>query len=56
MQLTFNEADFIMHCIELFAAGSTPDFLDQELKAVCLNSDQINDLFLRIQESKFANS
>jgi hypothetical protein len=56
MDLTFNEADFLMHCIELFAANSTSDFLDDELKTVCLTSDQITDLFLRIQEAKFIHN
>jgi hypothetical protein len=57
MKLSFDEVDFIMHCIELFAEGSasTANFMDCENKEVCMNSAQINDLYLRLQEYKFSN-
>jgi hypothetical protein len=59
MQLNFNQADFLMHCIELycvdFGAGTPPRFTDQEGKEVVLNHKQIEDLYLKIQELKFAN-
>jgi hypothetical protein len=56
MQLNFNEADFLMHCIELFVGQTNSSFMDCEMKEVMMDSTQINDLFLRIQESKFADS
>lgn len=56
MQFNFNEADFLMHCIELFVGHTDSSFMDCEMNEVMMDSTQINDLFLRIQESKFANS
>ena len=56
MELTFNEADFLMHCIDLFTEYQQTNFMDDEMKQVLLDSSQINDLFLRIQDSKFASS
>lgn len=53
MELNFNEADFLMHCIELFVGNSDANFMDDEMKEVMMDPTQINDLFLRIQESKF---
>jgi hypothetical protein len=55
MELTFNEADFLMHCIELFAGFSDASFMDGEMKEVMMNPKQINDLFLKIQDFKFNN-
>ena len=52
----FNEADVLMHCIELFVGQTNSSFMDCEMKEVMMDSTQINDLFLRIQESKFADS
>mgnify|MGYP007121457250 CR=1 FL=1 len=56
MELNFNEADFLMHCIELFVGNSDANFMDDEMKEVMLDPTQINDLFLRIQKSKFGES
>lgn len=56
MQLNFNEADFLMHCIELFVGHTDASFMDDEMKVVMMDPTQITDLFLRIQESKFVNS
>jgi len=56
MELTFNEADFLMHCIDLFTEYQQTNFMDDEMKQVLLDSSQINDLFLRIQDFKFASS
>jgi len=56
MQLNFNEADFLMHCIELFADYTDVSFMDTQMNEVVMDSSQINDLFLRIQEAKFAKS
>jgi hypothetical protein len=55
MELTFNEADFLMHCIELFAGYADANFMDDEMKQVLMDSSQINDLFLRIQDCKTAS-
>jgi len=59
MTFTFNEADFLMHCIELFSedtrSSTPPSFTDQEGKEVVLDSKQIENLYLRIQDLKFAN-
>ena len=56
MKLNFNEADFLMHCIELFVGYTDASFMDCEMKEVMMDSSQITDLFLRIQESKFGRS
>lgn len=56
MELNFNEADFLMHCIECFVAFEEVAFTDQERKEVVLNSQQITDLFLRIQSERNATS
>jgi hypothetical protein len=53
MQLNFNEADFLMHCIELFVGYTDASFMDDEMKEVMMSPIQINDLFLKIQEAKF---
>jgi len=58
MEFTFHEADFLMHCIELycvdFGAGTPSSFTDDEGKEVVLDHKQIEALYLRIQECKFA--
>ena len=56
MQLNFNEADFLMHCIELFVGHTDASFVDDEMKVVMMDPTQITNLFLRIQESKFERS
>ena len=56
MQLNFNEADFLMHCIELFVGHTNSSFVDDEMKEVMMDPAQITDLFLRIQPYKFQNS
>jgi hypothetical protein len=60
MQLNFNQADFLMHCIELFCvdfgAGTPPSFIDDEGNETLLDHKQIEDLYLKIQEFKFANN
>ena len=53
MELNFNEADFLMHCIELFVGHTDSIFMDDEMKEVMMDPNQINGLFLRIQEAKF---
>jgi hypothetical protein len=57
MQLTFNEADFIMHCIELYTNGDARfDFMDTEGKEVVLHTEQIEELFQKIQDLKSADN
>jgi len=54
MKLNFNEADFLMHCIELFVGyDADSSFMDCEKKQVMMDPTQINDLFFRIQKAKF---
>ena len=53
MELNFNEADFLMHCIELFVDHTDASFMDCEMEEVMMGPSQIKDLFLRLQESKF---
>jgi hypothetical protein len=43
-----------MHCIELFADGSkTVKFLNYDETEVLMDYEQMNNLYLRIQEEKF---
>lgn len=60
MDFTFHEVDFLLHCIELFCvdlgAGTPPSFTDNEGKEVVLDHKQIEALYLRIQERKFATN
>ena len=54
MKLNRNERDFLMHCIELFADGSeTVKFLNYDETEVLLDYEQMNNLYLRIQDGKF---
>ena len=61
MQLTNMEADFLMHCIDVWCnetpviAGRPLMFTTQEggEEKVLLTSDQIESLFLRIQGMRF---
>ena len=45
-----------MHCIELFVGHTDCSFVNDEMKEVMMDSAQITDLFLRIQQYKFENS
>jgi hypothetical protein len=60
MDLTFHEADFLMHCMDLFcldfSSDIPPSFTDDERKEVYLNHKQLKDLYLRLQELKFATN
>lgn len=55
MNLDFNQADFLLHCIDVFAQGQDVSFIDYEGN-VLMTSEQIKDLFLQIQEIKFTNN
>lgn len=55
LQLTDTEADFVMHCIEIFGDGvygENTKFLDHDMTTVLMDSKQINDLWLRIQDNR----
>jgi hypothetical protein len=61
MDLTFNQADFLMHCIEVFVLGNGNEdakFEDAKFTDiygnVLLDNDEITEVFLKIQELKFA--
>lgn len=60
MQLNFNQADFLMHYIDLFCvdfgAGTPASFTDIEGKEVILDHKQIEDLYLKIQKFKFVDN
>ena len=59
LQLTKTEADFIMHCIDMFAdeemggSGENTVFLEHDMTTVLMDSEQIKDLWLRIQDNLF---
>ena len=55
-ELTYNEADFLMHCIEVWADGKEEPFLNASGDGVALTFDQINELFLRLQTARRAAS
>ena len=62
MQLDFYQADFLMHCIELycvdFGAGTPPQYtinLRDDKNEIVFDHKKIEDLYLKIQEFKFAN-
>ena len=54
MDFNWKEADFIMYCIELFADGDKefPYTIDNGL-GVTLTTEQIKDLYQRVQQIKF---
>jgi len=56
MTLTFNQADFLMHCIEVFVLGNgNEDAKFTDIYGnVLLDNDEITEVFLKIQELKFA--
>lgn len=60
MDLTFHEADFLMHCMDIFCVNFgqdiPPSFTDDEGKEVYLNHKQLKDLYQRLQERKFATN
>jgi hypothetical protein len=54
MNLSFNQADFLMHCIEVFTFGNEDSsFIDTD-GTILMDSEEINKLYLKIQELKFA--
>ena len=54
LQLTWTEADFLMHCIEVFADGDEKvTFKSVDGEEIALTTQQIDDLFLRIQDIRF---
>lgn len=54
MDLNWKEADFIMHCIELFANGDKEfSFTADNARDILLTTNQIEDLFQRVQQIKF---
>jgi hypothetical protein len=58
MELNFNQADFLMHCIDLYCNdfnGDTACFTDTEGSEIMMDFQQIKDLYLRIQEHKFTD-
>ena len=58
MDLTFHEADFLMHCMDIFCidfgSDTAPSFTDDAGKEVLLNHKQLKDLYQRLQELKFS--
>ena len=56
MNLTFEQADFLMHCIEVFALnnGNENAKFTDIYGNVLLDNDEITEVFLKIQELKFA--
>jgi hypothetical protein len=54
MDLTFNQADFLMHCIEVFVLSNEDAKFTDIYGNVLLNNDEITEVFLKIQELKFA--
>jgi hypothetical protein len=54
MDLTFNQADFLMHCIEVFVLGNEDVKFTDIYGNVLLDNDEITEVFLKIQELKFA--
>lgn len=53
VSVTFQEADFLMHCIEDWCGKTEDNFLDFD-GTVMLTYKQIEQLWERIQEQKFA--
>ena len=54
MDLTFNQADFLMHCIEVFVLDNEDVKFTDIYGNVLLDNDEITEVFLKIQELKFA--
>jgi hypothetical protein len=54
LELTWTEADFLMHCIEVFANGDKEYSFNSAAddKELSLNMQQIDSLFLRIQDAR----
>ena len=52
LSVTFEEADFLMHCIENWVDKDEPNFLGYDGE-VMLTYEQIENLWRRIQEQKF---
>ena len=56
MDLSFNQADFLMHCIEVFTFGNEDSsFIDTD-GTILMDPEEINKLYLKIQELKFATN
>jgi hypothetical protein len=54
MDLNWKEAEFIMHCIELFADGNKSySFTTDDGRQVLLSTQQVDDLYQRVQQIKF---
>ena len=54
MDFNWKEADFIMHCMELFANGNKEfPFTTDDGRNILLTTKQIEDLFQRTQQIKF---
>jgi hypothetical protein len=51
-KLSYEQAQFLMECITYYMNYEEFDFADEEGN-VCLTFDQINQLFLDIQDRKF---
>lgn len=52
--LSFEQADFLMHCIDNFCAEGTPNFTSPSGE-VMLTYAEIESLWNRIQDAKLAN-
>ena len=52
LSVTFEEADFLIHCIENWAGKDEPNFLGYDGE-VMLTYEQIENLWRRIQDQKF---
>ena len=50
--VTFEEADFLIHCIENWVGEDEPNFLGYDGE-VMLTYEQIENLWRRIQDQKF---
>jgi hypothetical protein len=56
MNLSFNQADFLMHCIEVFIFGNEDSsFIDTD-GTILMDPEEINKLYLKIQALKFGTN
>jgi hypothetical protein len=54
MNFNWKEAEFIMHCIELFADGNKSySFTTDNGRQILLSTEQVDDLYQRVQQIKF---
>ena len=56
MDLTFKQADFLMHCIEVFTFGNEDSSFTDIDGTILMGTEEINELYLKIQELKFAST